>query len=696
MMTPDILAAMLPLSRPGAKLTPEEFAMASPVNWLSPTARDQRLDRFKSLATNGCVFLGEFADDAILGTALELGKAGIRGADLTHKLRTLIFRGLADHEMGHTMGLRHNFSGSSDALNYADNYWKIRTGMPKEKWAENKLSEYQYSTVMDYGARFNSDVHGLGKYDFAAIRFGYGGLIDVMPSGALAVGEAGPQLEFDIFANDYSKLPDEVGGVANLQDGGVMRYQTLRDSLTQAYQTADLSKGGGFGTPERPYKFLSDEYVGSLDAKAWDFGANQREIVDDTIDRFKNYFVFNAFKRGRLNWTIDAYMNRIMERYFVRFSESYQFYYFYGDYYAGFDIADDLLKASIDSLNALGDVLQTPEPGEHCPTSINPDVMVIPDPTGQNACMSGQPAMNIQIPDGKPYFINFSDDYYYRITRAGSLYEKLAALMTLTSTQARFYRVDTFADSNKYSINFYSMFKDEMLNLLSGIIRNDPGSYGGYVPTTGQDVGKYFPTPVVDLANWGKAKTTTPIWQQPGVKRVDTPVNKTIRYYALGLALANLDSSWDSTLDISNYLAVTIKGSKDDVTYAPSINVLEYAHPQSGIIYRAPVMPGKFGGIGAQVVQELIDMTGTAGTRGALNRKFGLFKDNPLPDWQTAKADLDAAKAAAQANTDDKLTKSLQDKYNDALMLYQAVDYLVGYRVDLLNDLRLFRTAFSY
>jgi hypothetical protein len=41
-----------------------------------------------------------------------------------------------------------------------------------------KRTEYQYSTVMDYGAKINSDVHSLGKYDYAAIKFGYTQLVD--------------------------------------------------------------------------------------------------------------------------------------------------------------------------------------------------------------------------------------------------------------------------------------------------------------------------------------------------------------------------------------------------------------------------------------------------------------------------------------------------------------------------------------
>ena len=32
---------------------------------------------------------------------------------------------------------------------------------------------------MDYGSRFSSDIYGLGKWDYAAVMFGYGQLIEV-------------------------------------------------------------------------------------------------------------------------------------------------------------------------------------------------------------------------------------------------------------------------------------------------------------------------------------------------------------------------------------------------------------------------------------------------------------------------------------------------------------------------------------
>jgi hypothetical protein len=717
LMSPEILALKLPASRPGAQLSADDFAQASPANWMTPAAQTERATFLQNLSTNGCVYMGEFADDAILGLALTLKQK--TGHALWQDIRAKVFRAIADHEMGHNMGLRHNFQGSSDALNYMDNFWDIRTNKPQSEWDTDSISEYRYSTIMDYGSRFNSDIHGLGKYDFAAIRFGYGQLIDVMNPNAVNPdtngAETGLALSSDILFNDYTKLPHLVGNnYKNMMDFGVMPYSTIRTQLQKNYTqvAADIAKGkapqpGFFIMPERPYKFCSDEFIGNLDCKQWDFGANQQEIVNDTIDRFKNYFVFNAFQRGRLTWTIDRYYQSLIDRYFIRYIEAFQFYYFYGAAFQGTDLSDDLLMASMNGLNALGEVLETPEPGEHCPTEQNPLVLALPtEPSGSGACLPGQPSMNIQIPDGKPYYINFSDGYYYRITRAGSLYEKLAALFALTATQAHFYRVDTFADANQYAINFYSVFKDEMLSLLSGIIRNDPSTYGGYVPTTGSQTGLYLPTPVVDLTRYGQAKPPTPDYMQPNALRVDTPVNKIIQYFAIGLALSNLDTSWDSTLDMSSYLAVSVKGSKDDVQYAPGTPVLEYTHPLSGLTYRAPVLSTDSsgtvdirGGIAAKTIQELIEITGQPNQPSTMNPKYGSDSNNkPLPDWYTAKAQLDTAKAmAAQYTGNDAATKQqLQTTFNQANAIYQYVDQgLVGYRVDLLNDIRAFRAVFS-
>ncbi len=282
---------------------------ARPANLFSERAKAARAQRFQTLTnnpSNSCLYMEEFADDSIIGTAMEL--AGLPADEIFKRLRAAIFRGVSEHEVGHTMGLRHNYAGSTDALNYADSYWNIRTSLPQDQWNANKLHEFQYSTVMDYGAKFNTDVHGLGKYDRAAIRFGYGQIVDTIPTAM----DQGIGLSDDIFFGDYQTIPAMVGGTAAIADAGtgVARYQAVID-FTRANYLDPSYRGGTPITPERPYKFCSDEFIGNLDCKPWDEGASQTEIVDNTIDLFKNYYVFNAFRRDRLSWTINGYLRPI-------------------------------------------------------------------------------------------------------------------------------------------------------------------------------------------------------------------------------------------------------------------------------------------------------------------------------------------------------------------------------------------------
>ncbi len=110
------------------------------------------------------------------------------------------------HEMGHSMGLRHNFTGSWDSMNYKPQYWQLRTENGKEKacsditqphvdghdcvgprWIDPVTDEetngllwkWGSSTVMDYPGDQTQDMNDIGLYDKAAMRFGYADLADV-------------------------------------------------------------------------------------------------------------------------------------------------------------------------------------------------------------------------------------------------------------------------------------------------------------------------------------------------------------------------------------------------------------------------------------------------------------------------------------------------------------------------------------
>ena len=121
------------------------------------------------------------------------------------------------HEMGHSVGLRHNFVSSSDAFNYRPQYWQLRTrdGQVKDKCeslvakgedcvgpryfdpvtdneSRNLQQMFMHSSVMDYAGEITQDFMGLGAYDFAATRMFYGDSVAVFSDTELDVtGEKG-------------------------------------------------------------------------------------------------------------------------------------------------------------------------------------------------------------------------------------------------------------------------------------------------------------------------------------------------------------------------------------------------------------------------------------------------------------------------------------------------------------------------
>lgn len=118
--------------------------------------------------------------------------------------RQLTF-GVMLHELGHSMGLRHVFTGSYDALNFHPQYWQLRTRDGQEtaycseptadgascvgpRWRDpvteaeqnGLIWMWEHTSVMDYPGELTQETVGLGAYDRAAIRFGYADVADVI------------------------------------------------------------------------------------------------------------------------------------------------------------------------------------------------------------------------------------------------------------------------------------------------------------------------------------------------------------------------------------------------------------------------------------------------------------------------------------------------------------------------------------
>jgi hypothetical protein len=155
------------------------------------------------------------------------------------------------HEMGHGMGLRHNFVSSSDAWGYRPQYWQLRTKdgtvttectelsadgencvgpryydpvTPEEQ--SNLIWMWMHSSVMDYPGEATQDLLGLGVWDFAAARMFYGGVVAVNRDASYDVGSGRSRLYFD-------KM-DSFGGITGIQhslNGKDFNYSQLQNKL---------------------------------------------------------------------------------------------------------------------------------------------------------------------------------------------------------------------------------------------------------------------------------------------------------------------------------------------------------------------------------------------------------------------------------------------------------------------------------
>ncbi|HEY3360025.1 MAG TPA: hypothetical protein VGQ83_42635 [Polyangia bacterium] len=123
------------------------------------------------------------------------------------------------HEMGHSIGLRHNFVSSFGSLFFRPQYWQLRTKNGQvttectdavadgsncvgPRWFDPMTAEeqnqliwmFQQSSVMDYPGDVSQDTIGLGVTDFAAARFFYGDTVsyytrdDIQAGTAVGVG----------------------------------------------------------------------------------------------------------------------------------------------------------------------------------------------------------------------------------------------------------------------------------------------------------------------------------------------------------------------------------------------------------------------------------------------------------------------------------------------------------------------------
>lgn len=256
LLTPEQLqlAGFDPRSKPAGD--DKMIAQASPLRGMNPALRRWK-ERMKTvtMAQHGACVVEQPEPSAVAGLARQAAKLyprpdtkdpnypallAQRDKQMHQWIREQFHISVIEHEMGHSMGLRHNFTSNVDALNYFPQYWQLRTRNGAEHYCGYKnnpsndpldattphtkgedcvgprwvdpltdtevnglIWRWGATTVMDYPGDITQDMNDLGAYDKASVRFAYGQIVDV-----------DTDTQFDKAARDGGQTPVSAKGKA--------------------------------------------------------------------------------------------------------------------------------------------------------------------------------------------------------------------------------------------------------------------------------------------------------------------------------------------------------------------------------------------------------------------------------------------------------------------------------------------------
>ncbi len=451
---------------PSAPLSKESINRASPFARMSPVWRraHERSLRTGRAARHSCHLSGTEPDN-LVGLAKSAQKlfppVDKNDAAAVHEREDKILlwarqefaKGVWAHEMGHSVGLRHNFAGSFDSLNYAPQYWQLRTNNGRvttdcsdgetngeacvgPRWRDplsqaeidNNIGRYASTSVMDYPGDANHDMLLPGKYDRAAVRFGYGGTVDVWNKDGVRVGGSGSgkqeayrllgftgtpglwgivdfpplnpaeayerihyaqyQKTFGLLGEcQASDAPDAVlGQKCNERALDVVDYAQMQDYVSDpnyaAYPAfAHARAVDPQGRVRRGYMFSSDEFSdsGNVPSFTYDAGADAYEQIRFLEASYEHRYVLDGFRRNRTGFNSADYIYRIQSHYLDAIQQISKAWAF-GALLEGnpqkptFETLDDgnygpLAMGSTVALDLFARILTRPEPGSYCPTT---------------------------------------------------------------------------------------------------------------------------------------------------------------------------------------------------------------------------------------------------------------------------------------------------------------------------------------
>ena len=272
------------------------------------------------------------------------------------------------HELGHCLGLRHDFGASADIANYDDDYYIINDALPNADPADYDLDgtpglnadeqvaygaaytarkdlrelagvdRWMNSSIMEYTAQWyerTSTTRGAGRYDHSAINNAYGDLTEVYDNSAgVSLADMNPTNTDRIWIKYYhggeacnvdADCPYAPGGAneglllsGNAASGLVQRCVAHpngaeRGNICSSYDTdvTNLTAAGG-DAPRYVavnYNFCTDDLAGlRADCHRFDEGDSYREVVANISEQYDRQYIFTNFRRYRSGYSLGGYL----------------------------------------------------------------------------------------------------------------------------------------------------------------------------------------------------------------------------------------------------------------------------------------------------------------------------------------------------------------------------------------------------